>query len=94
MCDSRVQAMFEQSRYNSLSLFITTQGYYELPKRTLGVNGNIYHIFKPRNFRDLQKIYQDKHLWTDMTLAEFQTLTSICWNEKNQPLVIDKTKDR
>ena len=31
MNDPRVQAMFKRSRRNNLSIFITSQGYYELP---------------------------------------------------------------
>ena len=30
----------------------------------------------------------------DMTLSEFEYLTSTCWNEKYQTLTIDMTKDR
>ena len=30
----------------------------------------------------------------DMTLKEFKLFTSICWNEKYQPLTIDMTKDK
>ena len=30
----------------------------------------------------------------DMTLNEFKLLTSICCNEKCQPLTIDMTKDK
>ena len=30
----------------------------------------------------------------DMTLNEFKYLSSICWNEKYQPLTIDMTKDK
>ena len=30
----------------------------------------------------------------DLTLNEFKLLTSICWNEKYQPLTIDMTKDK
>ena len=50
MNDPRVQAMFKGSRHNNLSVFIISQDYYELPKRTIRANGNIYHIFKPNNF--------------------------------------------
>ena len=49
----RVQAMFKRSRHNNLSKFIISQGYYELPKKTIRANGSIYHIFKPNNFRDV-----------------------------------------
>ena len=52
---SRIQAMFERSRHNNLSIFIISQDDYELPKRTITANGNIYHIFKSNNFRDVQK---------------------------------------
>ena len=52
MIDPRVQAMFKRSRHNNLSIFIISQDYYELPKRTIRVNGYIYHIFKPNYFLD------------------------------------------
>ena len=93
MNDPRVQAMFKRSRHNNLSIFIISQDYYELPKRTIRCNGNIFHIFKPNNFRDVQNLYQDKASM-DMTYNEFKLLTSICWNEQYQPLTIDMTKDK
>ena len=46
MNDPRVQALFKRSRHNSLSIFIISQDYYELPKRTIRANGIISHIFK------------------------------------------------
>ena len=48
--------MIKRGRHNNLSLFIISQDYYELPKRTIRANGNIYHIFKPNNIRDVQKM--------------------------------------
>ena len=95
MNDPRVRAMFKRSRHSNLSIFIISQDYYELPKRTIRANGNIYHIFKPNNFRDVQNLYQDKASM-DMTLNEFKNFTNICWNEKYQPLTItiDMTKDK
>ena len=93
MNDSRVQAMFEISRHNNLSMFLISQYFYELPKRTIRAKGNIYHKLKPNKFRDVQNLYQDKASM-DMTLDELKYLTSTCWNEKNQPLTIDMTKDK
>ena len=93
MDDPRVQAMFKRSRHNNLSIFIIGQDYYELSKKTIRCNGNIFHIFKPNNFRDVLNLYQDKSSM-DMTLNEFKLLTSTCWNEKYQPLTIDMTKDK
>ena len=93
MNDSRVQAMFKRSRHNNLSIFIISQDYYELPKRTIRANGNIYHIFKPNNFLDVRNMYQDKASM-DMTLNEFKYLTNICWDKKYQPLTIDMSKDK
>ena len=90
MIDPRVQAMFKRSRHNNLSIFIISQDYYELPKRTIRANGNIYHIFKPNNFFDVRNIYQDKASM-DMTIDEFNCLTRICWNQNYQPLTIDMT---
>ena len=93
MDDPRVQATFQRSRHNNLSIFRISQDYYELSKKTIRCNGNIYHIVKPNNFRDVINLYQDKAS-TDMTLNEFKYLTSTCWNEKYQPLTIDMTKDK
>ena len=93
MNDPRVQAIFKRSRHNILSIFIISQDYYELPKKTIRSNGNIYDIFKPNNFRDVLNIYQDK-CSMDMTLNEFNLLTSTCWNEKYHPLTIAMTKDK
>ena len=93
MDDSRVQAMFKRSRHNNLSIFIISQDYYELSIKTIRCNGNIFHIFKPTNFRDVLNLYQDKSSM-DMTLNEVKLLTSTCWNEKYQPLTIDMTKDK
>ena len=93
MNDPRVQAMFKISRHNNLSIFIIIQDYYKLPKRTIRPDGNIYHIFKPNNFRDVQNLYQDKSSM-DMTLNEFKLLTSAFWNDKYQPLIIDITKEK
>ena len=63
MNDPRVQAMFKRSRHNVLFIFIISQDYYELPKRTIRAKGNIYHIFKPNKFRDMLNFYQKKVLW-------------------------------
>ena len=93
MDDLRVQSMFKRSRHNNLSIFIINQDYYELSKKTIRCNGNIFHIFKPNNFRDVINLYQDKASM-DMTLNEFKLLTSICWNKSYQPLTIDMTKDK
>ena len=93
MNDPRVQAMFQRPRHKNLSIIIISQDYYELPKRTFRANGNIYHTFKPKNFRGVQNFYRDKASM-DMTLDEFKYLTSTCWKEKYQPSTIDITKDK
>ena len=93
MNDPRVQAMFKQIfRHNNSSIFIIGQDYYELPKKTIRANGNIYHTFQPISFLHVRNIYQD-NACVEMTLDEFKYLTSTCWNEKNQLLTIDMTKD-
>ena len=60
MNDPRVQAMFKRSRHSNLSIFIISQDYYELPKKTIRANRNICHKIKPNNFLDVRNIYQDK----------------------------------
>ena len=90
--NDKIQAMFKRGRHNILSIFIISQDYYELPKRTIRANGNIYHIFKPNNFRDVINLFQDKASM-DMTFNELKYLTCICWNKKYQPLTIHMTKN-
>ena len=84
----KIQAMFKRGRHNNLSIFIISQDYYEIPKRTIRANGNIYDTFKPNNFRDAPNLYQDKASM-NMNLNEFKLLTSACWNKSYQPLTID-----
>ena len=93
MDDPRVQSMFKRSRHKNLSIFIISQDYYELGKKTICCSSNIFHIFKPNNFRDVLNNYQDKSSM-DMTLTEFKLLTSTCWNKNYQPLTIDMTKGK
>ena len=90
--NEKIQAMFKRGRHNNLSIFIISQDYYELPKRTIRANGNIYHLFKPNIFRDVQNLYQDKASM-DMTLNEFKLLTSTCWNKNYLPLTINMSKN-
>ena len=42
---------------------IISQGYYDLPKRTLRANGNIYHIIKPNILRDVKHFIKKKVAW-------------------------------
>ena len=93
MNDPRIQAIFKRSRHSRVCIFIINQDYYELPKETIRANVNIYYIFKPNNYRNVQNLYQDKTSM-DMTLNEFKLLTSTCWNEKYQPLVIVTSNEK
>ena len=93
MDDPRVQAMFKRSRYNNLSIFMISQDYYDLSRKTIRCNGNNFQIFKPNKFTDVLNLYQDKSSM-DMTLNEFKILTFTCLNEKYQPLTSDMTKDK
>ena len=79
--NDKIQAMSKRGRHNNLSIFIISQDYYELPKRTIRCNGNMFHLFKPNIQLDVRNIYQDKASM-DMTLKEFKLLTSTCWNKK------------
>ena len=81
MNDPRVQAIFKRSRHKSLSILIISQDYYEIPKQTNRADGNIYHIFTSKNFRDIQKFYQDKAS-KDMSPDEVKIITNNCWDKK------------
>ena len=62
--------MFESFRHKNISIFILSQDYYELPRGTNCANGNTCHIFKLKNFRDVENLHQDKASM-DVTLNEF-----------------------
>ena len=79
--DSTVQGEFKRSRHKHLSTSVINQDYHELPKKSVRANGNIYHIVKPNNFRDVQNIYQVKSSM-DMTLHKIKHFTSLCWDKK------------
>ena len=93
MLDRTVQAMFKRSRHSNISFFIIGEDNYELPKMTIRAIGNIYHLFKPNNFRDVHNLYQDKASM-DKTLKEFNLLSSSSQNEKYKHLTFDMTKDK
>ena len=63
MNDDRVQALFRRSRHNNISIFIISQDHYELPKRTIRANSNIFHLFRPNNFKDFQNLSKIKLVW-------------------------------
>ena len=81
MYEPRVQTVFKRPRYNNLSIFISSQNYYKLLKKTVRANGKITRIFKPKNFLDVRKVYQDEAS-LDMTLHEYKCLISTCWDQK------------
>ena len=85
--------MLKGSRHHNIFIFIISQDYYELPKRTNRAKGIFYHIFKPNSFRDVQKLNQDK-VSMNMTLNEFTFLTASCGIQKYQHRTVDITKDK
>ena len=87
MNDPRVQAMFKRSRHNNSSVFIISQDYFELPKKTIRANGNIYRIFKLNNYRAVRNLYQHKASM-NMPLKEYKYLTITCWKKVYQTLTI------
>ena len=93
MNNPRIQAMFKRSRHNNLSILIISWDYYELPKRTLRANGNIYHILKQNKCRDVQNLFQD-NARMGMTLDEINFPTCNCWDEKYQPPLLDMSREK
>ena len=91
MNNPRVQALFRRSRHINLSIFIISQDYYELPKRTIRANGNVYQYSNP-TISEMYKFFFQEKASMDMTLNEFKLLTSTCWNINYQPFTIDKDR--
>ena len=93
MIDPRTQTLFKRSRHNNLSILTIIWDYYELSKRTLRADGNIFQIFKQHEYRDVQNLYQD-NTGMGMTLDENIFLTSIFCDEEYQPPTSDKSRDK
>ena len=93
MEDPRVQALFKQSRHKSLFVVVISEVSYELGKETIRFTGNIYHIIKLNNYRDVQKFYRDKNSMV-MILNKFKYLNSTCWRENHFPFTVDMTEDK
>ena len=92
MIDPFVQAMFKRSKHNKVIYFYNQPRLLWTTKTNYPHKWNIYHIFKPNKFKDVQNLYQDKASM-DMSLNEFKYITCTCWNENYQPLTIDMTED-
>ena len=75
--------MFKRSRQNTSSVFLISQEYYEIPKRTIKAKENIYHNFKPNSYRGFQNRFQDKSSM-DLTLENFKDLTCISWDKNKK----------
>ena len=58
--NDKIQAMFKRGRHNNLYIYIISQDYYDIPKKTMRANGIIFHVFKPNNFLDVRNIYQGR----------------------------------
>ena len=89
--DPRVQVLFKRSRHLNKPVFVISSNYYELPRKFYRPNGKIDFIFQPNNYKDFQKLYQDKAS-IDKTHNGPKISVSNCWIEKNQPLTIVMTK--
>ena len=59
----RIQAMFTRSRDINISMFILSQDYYELSKKSIRTNENIYHVFKPNYYSDVKIFVKTKQTW-------------------------------
>ena len=70
-----------------MAIFINSEDSFEPPKKIARANGNIYHIFKPNDFEEVQNLYQDKES-IDLTPGEHEFSTCTCWNENYQSLFL------
>ena len=87
----RVQPVYKRFRHCAMFMFLINHEYYELPKRTIKVDGKIYHKLKPDKLRHIQSSIKTKQVWM-RHLMNLYYLIYTCWNEKYQFLTIDITK--
>ena len=56
--DKRVPMLFKRGRHNNLSVFVSSHGFYELPKDTLRENSSIIHHFVTNNYCNVEHIHR------------------------------------
>ena len=91
--DKKVQMLFKRGRHNFVSVFIVSQGFYELPKETIRENSNLIHHFITNNYCNVEHIHRQL-CSTDMKIGEFKNFCHDTWLKDYNFITIDLTKNK
>ena len=91
--DEKVQMLFKIGRYNNLSIFVITHGFYELPKDTIRENSSIIHHFTTNNFAKVESLHRQLSS-TDMLIEEYKYFCNKVWSEDYNFITIDLSKKK
>ena len=91
--DKRVQMLFKRGRHNNLSVFVTSHGYYELPKDTIRKLSSIIHHFIANNYSNIEQIHRQL-CSTEMKIGEFKKFCHDIWLKDYNFITIDLTKNK
>lgn len=78
-------------RHKNTDCFYLSQTYSSIPKQLIRDNTNLLILFR-QDGTNMKHIYND-HINTDMTLAQFKDLCSMCWQNDYDFVVVDKECD-
>ena len=89
---SQIDEFFTRGRHEDLDVYYISQSYFGLPRQSIRNNSDILILFK-QTLRDVQSMYYDVGAY-DMKYNEFKEMCHKAWDEKNNYLCIDMTKNK
>ena len=92
-CDKQdvMRMFFSMGRHSKVDSIYICQSYSRIPKQLIRDNANFIIMFKQDDL-NLKHVYDD-HVNTDMSLAQFKEICSVCWKDRYGFIVIDKDSD-
>ena len=89
---SQINEFFTRGRHEDLDVYYISQSYFGLPKQSIRNNSDRLILFK-QTLRDVQSMFYDIGAY-DMNYNEFKQMCHKAWDEKNNYLCIDMTKNK
>ena len=89
---SQIDNFFTRGRHEDLDVYYISQSYFALPRQSIRNNSDRLILFK-QTLRDVQSMYYDIGAY-DMKYDEFKEMRQNDWDEKNNYVCIDVTKNK
>ena len=89
---SQIDEFFTRGRHEDLDVYYISQSYFALPRQSIRNNSDRLILFK-QTLRDVQSMYYDIGAF-DMNYDDFKLMCHKAWDEKDNYLCIDMTKNK